>query len=121
MNSPAYNRPLTIQRIVAAPDEDDYGQIDLTDADNWETVYTGFCRKLTQGSREFIRATRLDTAATCVLELPWASTLAALAPQRVRILFDGHRYELNGTTDPDDEHAKVQLLCSEPQGDPADG
>lgn len=112
-NAFIYDRPLTVERVKAAATEDDFGQVDLTDAATWETYWTGFCRVLSRGSREYFRVARLDATVTHVLVVRWSTETAAIIPQTMRIQFLGRTFHITSIENIDDQNREVQIGCTE--------
>lgn len=116
-----YDRPLTIEKIVDAPTEDGLNEVDLDDPTQWETYWptdpsqpVGFCRQITSGSREFIRAARQDATISSVLVVRWSPETDAIEPQTMRINFgNGRTLQIAGVENIDNQNREVRLTCTE--------
>lgn len=81
-----YSHRATIQRMKASATIDAAGHIDETDASNWETYLTRWCRRITKGSREYIVDDQMNANATEQIRIRWDEQAEAIdTSMRIKI------------------------------------
>lgn len=109
----SYNRPLTIEKPVASPTEDDFGHTDWTDDSNWKTHWSGWCKIESRGGSEFFRVSRLVAQLQYLLTIRWCTDCESVKPENYRVKFLGRVFTISFVENVNDANREIQIGCTE--------
>lgn len=107
-----YNQRFSILTRKSDPVRDDNGQVDWTDADNFDTTFTGDCRLESQTSREFVQKSQQFNTLSQIL-VTRSCTETRAVDGRCRVTLNGRVLDVLGSYDKEERRDEVFILCGE--------
>jgi len=109
MSSGRYKNRVSIRRLKSTATQDAHGQIDNTDADNWEEVCSTWVGCVSRGGREFWKVDRLEADVTHVWTSRYFSTLATATPADRLVETDGTEHNIVSVINIDNAGAVMEI------------
>jgi head-tail adaptor len=107
---PRYRYTLTLQSITGTADS--YGQIDLTDDDNWTNLGTILANFMSKGGREFTQAQRVQADVSMLAETPSNNFSRSITPA-MRIIYKSRVLQITAAYDVDEQRETVRIHLME--------
>lgn len=96
----------------AVAQENDYGEIDLTQSETWNRVGERWAQVLTQGSREVERVRQVQADVTHIVRMRYDSVTKGLHP-KMRLTHRGRSLQIAGAVNVNEQNEVIECLCRE--------
>lgn len=106
------NCRVTIQQVKAAATRDANNEVDLTDADNWETYASRWAEFKTRGGSERFASDMIQAGQTHRVYMRWDRTTKAISPA-MRMSYDSRIFNILAVADEDEGHRWIVIDCVE--------
>ena len=103
---------VTVQQVKTAPTVDANGEVNLSDASNWETYCTRFAEIKTRGGSERFASDMIQAGQTHRIYMRADTTTRAITP-RMRVLYGTRVMAIQMAADIDQQHIWMQLDVAE--------
>lgn len=107
-----YDRRVTIQQIKSAASQNGYGEVDKTDANQWETYATRWANVVPQSGAESTQAKQVVARGTHTVFLRSDSLTRAITT-KMRLLHGSVYLNIEDVHDAESALREVRLQCTE--------